>query len=81
MRTAVVETQEDNTGHIGWEIVDGVPLGGTATADSMAPSPSPVEVRPKKKRPAQHIGCGTITIKTVSQLAYQARGCSGGSHQ
>ena len=32
MKTAAEETREDKIGHIGREIVDGVPLGGTATA-------------------------------------------------
>ena len=43
MRTAAEETQEDKIRHIGKEIVDGVPLGGTETATLIAPSPSTAE--------------------------------------
>ena len=46
MRVAVVETREDkiredNIRHIGREIVDVVPLSGTATEASMTLSPPP----------------------------------------
>ena len=43
MRTATVETQEIKIRNIGQENTDGVPLGGTETAASMAPSPSTTE--------------------------------------
>ena len=81
MRTATIETREDKIRHIGQETVNGVPIGGTATAALMALSPSPAEERPTKKRPAQHIGCGSTPTETMSQLAYQARDCSGGLWQ
>ena len=81
MSTAAEETREDKIGNIGREIVDGVPLGGTATAASIAPSPSPAEERPTKNRPAQHIECGIKTTETASRLDYRARDYSGGSRQ
>ena len=86
MRTAAVETweeniREDNIRHIEREIFDGVPLGGTTTAASMAPSPSPAKERLIKKRPAQHIICRITKTETVSQLAYQTQDCSGRSRQ
>ena len=40
MRAEEEDTQEDKIGHIWQEIVDGVPLGVTATAALMGPSPS-----------------------------------------
>ena len=45
---------------------NGVLLGGTATAASMAPSLSPTEERPNKNRPTQHIRYGIKTTKTAS---------------
>ena len=66
------EMREDKIRHIGQEIVEHVPLSGTATADSMA------EEEPTKNHPSQHIECGITTTKTASRLDYQAQGCSGG---
>ena len=42
MRTASVEMQEDKISNISWENINGVPLGGTATAALMESSPYPV---------------------------------------
>ena len=61
MRTTEEETQEDNIGHIGKDVTDGVPLGGTATESSMDPSLSPAEERPENNYLAQHIGSGIKT--------------------
>ena len=63
---AEVETQEDKIRHNGRENVDSVPLGVTATAALMDPSPSPTEERPTKNRPKQNIGCGSTTTEKVS---------------
>ena len=79
MKTEAEETQEDKIGYIGQEIVDSVPLGGTATTALTALSPA--EERPTKNRPVQHIRYGTKTTETASQLDYQARDCSGRSQQ
>ena len=76
-----VETKEDRIGYIGCEIINGVPLNGTEMTVSMAPSPSPAEKQPTKKRPAQNIGCGRKTTETVSLLAYSTRDCIRGSRQ
>ena len=69
MRTSgEAQVDEEKIGPIGQEIVDGVPLGGTAMAALMAPSPA--EKRPSKNCLAQHIECGITTTETVSSLAY-----------
>ena len=61
------ETREERRRRIGRENVYGAPLGGTATAASMAPSPSPAEEeRPTKKRPDQRIGFGIAQAASVS---------------
>ena len=78
---ATEEIREDKIGNIGREIVDGVPLGRTATAASTAPSPFPEEEQPKKNRPTQHIGCGIKTTDMASPLDYRALDCSGGLRQ
>ena len=63
----VVEMREDNIRHNGRENVDSVPLGGTATVASTAPSLSPAdEERPEKKCPSQRIGRGIAEVATVS---------------
>ena len=81
IRTAAEETREDKIGHIGREIVNGVPPGVTATSVLIHPSLYPVEERPTKKRPAEHIRRGIKTTETLSRLNYRARGCSSGSRQ
>ena len=75
MRTAAEEMREDNIGHIGREIIDGVPLGGTETAASVYMSPA--EERPTKNRTSQNIRCGIKKTERASQLDYRARDCSG----
>ena len=52
--------------HIGWEIIDGVPLSGTAMVALMAPSLSPVEERLTNKYTTQNIGCRITTIEKIS---------------
>ena len=49
MGMASDEMQEDKIGHIGWEIADSVPLVGIATAELMAPYPSPTDRGPFDK--------------------------------
>ena len=66
MRMATEETRKDKIGHIGQEIVDGVPLGVTAMASPMALYPSTAEERPIKNCTAQHIGCGIKTTENAS---------------
>ena len=66
MGSEAVDTQEENIGHIGREIVDGVLVSGTSTAASMDLYPSPAEERPTKKRPAHRIRHGTAEALTVS---------------
>ena len=66
MSTTVAETREDKGRRIGRENVDGVPLGRTATAAPMAPTPSLVEERLTKRRPAQNIGREIAEAATVS---------------
>ena len=55
MKTAVEETWEDNIGHIGRKIVDGVPLGGTAMLSSIDLSTFPAEDLPTNNCPVHHI--------------------------
>ena len=62
----MADTREDKGRRIGRENVDGVPLGRTATAAPMAPTPSLVEELTTKKHPAQHIGCEIAEAATVS---------------
>ena len=71
----------DNIRHIGREIVNGVPLGGTETAAPIAPSPSPAEERPTKNRPAHNIGCGIKRTEKACRLNYRTQDCSSGSRQ
>ena len=79
MRTVAEETREGKIGYNGQEIFDGVPLGGTAMAASVAPSLYPAEEWPTNNCPAQNIGCGIKTIETASRLDYQTRDCIGES--
>ena len=41
MRTEAEKMREENIGHIGQEIVNGVPIGGTVMAALINPSPYP----------------------------------------
>ena len=77
MRTVAEDMREDMIENIGREIINGVPLGRTETADSMAPSPSPVEERPTKNRPSNHIRCRTKTAEMGSRLDYRTQDFSG----
>ena len=70
-----VETREEKIRHKGRENADSIPLGEKATAALVAPSLA--EERPTKKRPAHNIGFWITATRTVSQLAYQTRDCSG----
>ena len=58
MSVMVVEKQEDKCGRIGRENIDGVPLGRTATAASMAPNKYLAEEQHSNNHPAHNIGCG-----------------------
>ena len=73
----VVHIREGKSGIIGQYNVDGVPLGITATADPMDPTPYPMEERPTKKLPAHNIGCRIKIESRVSQPDYWTRDCSG----
>ena len=61
MGKEAAETREDKIGHIGREIIDVVPLRGTAITASMDPYPYPAEEWSMKNRPTDHIGCGITT--------------------
>ena len=78
MGSVEVETREYKIRHIGQEIIDGIPLGGTAKVFLMAMSPSPVEERPTKNRPSQNIGFGVTKMETVYQLYQQTWDCRDG---
>ena len=69
---AELETQEDKISHIGWGIVNSVPLRGMETA---APYMSPAEDYLKNECPTQHIRPRSKTTETLYQLAYQTRDC------
>ena len=65
MSVVAVQTQEDMHTRIEREIVDGVPLGRTATASPIYPTPSLTEERPAKKHPAQRIRREKAELATV----------------
>ena len=73
-----VDMWEDKHGRIGWENVDGVPLGRTAMAALMAPTPYLTEERPTKTRPAHIIGheiaeAATVSLLGVSYTVFQRK--------
>ena len=66
MGVVAVQIWEDNHRHIGWENIDGAPLGRTATAAPMAPTTSIVEEKTTKNRPSQSIRHKIAEVEMVS---------------
>ena len=66
MSVVAAQTREDKRGRVGWENVDGVPLGRMATVAPMDPTPSLAEERTTKKRPTQRIGREIAEASMVS---------------